>query len=142
MQLHKYVHLLPPQPRLFYLRRRMAIWVKIGETNTSAVTMAETTAHPTAPLRPRPAAKRPELTPHDDPVLGPDQHEPGEPRRLQALQLRAELPAPPHRLHHAAGPGLLARLPRHRDRVRHRHVRLDQHRDRVPGLLPRQQIHD
>src|SRR5689334_11000732 len=42
------------------------------------------------------AAQCPRLAPHDGPVLGPDQHEPGEPGRLEPLQLRAELPAPPH----------------------------------------------
>src|SRR5882724_9209473 len=63
------------------------------------------------------AEGRPELAPHDRPVLGSDQNESGAARRLEPPQLGAELPAPPHRLHHAPRPGLIARLPRHRDRV-------------------------
>src|SRR5580704_6072933 len=65
-------------------------------------------------LRPRLAAQRPQLVPYDGSVLGPDQHESGEPGRLEPFALRAELPAPPHRLHHVPGPGQLAHLPRHR----------------------------
>jgi hypothetical protein len=50
--------------------------------------------------------------PHNRPVLGPDPDltstGPGEARRPEPLQLSAELPVPPHRLHQAPGPGLLA----------------------------------
>src|SRR5580698_1014795 len=63
------------------------------------------------------SAQDPQL-PADHRAVGHlDEHERTEPGRLQPLQLRPELPAPPHRLHHASDPGNRAQLPRHLERV-------------------------